>query len=344
MSQRHLTLFIPGLLGRAEFKQTPGVFDGLSLQDLERLLVRSVKYQQPEKRVAGQLFALFDTDANADKLPVAAVTRLLDQKTQNNGYCLRADPVHVKPDRDRIVMFGNQALNIRLDEAEQLAAEFNALFADDGLVLYAPTSHRWYLSVSDTPEIKTIPLDDVIGDDIHRHMPSGPQAMQWHQSLNEVQMLFHASSVNKARQARGEPEINSLWFWGGGELPAVTQPKWQHVWANNVIAKGLAKHCGVAYDPMPPTMSDWLEQADEAGNHLLVIDGAQTAMQFSDIATWRDFIQMINDDWARPIITVLKKGDVASVDIISDRTLFSAKAKYLKRWWKRPHPFARIVE
>ena len=38
--------------------------------------------------------------------------------------------------------------------------------------------------------------------------------------LNEVQVLLHQHPLNAARQTRGLPPVNSVWFWGAGRLPA----------------------------------------------------------------------------------------------------------------------------
>ena len=42
-------------------------------------------------------------DENAD-VPIAAVCRLLDAKERPQGHWLRADPVHLHADRDRLVL------------------------------------------------------------------------------------------------------------------------------------------------------------------------------------------------------------------------------------------------
>jgi hypothetical protein len=44
----------------------------------------------------------------------------------------------------------------------------------------------------------------------------------WRHAINEAQMVLHAHPVNQARQAAGQPVVNSLWPWGGGRLPAAT--------------------------------------------------------------------------------------------------------------------------
>ena len=51
-------------------------------------------------------------------------------------------------------------------------------------------------------------------------LPAGNEGSVWRRRMNEAQMVLHAHPGNEAREARGELPVNSVWFWGAGELGA----------------------------------------------------------------------------------------------------------------------------
>ena len=334
MQQRNITLFIPGLLGASVLREQR-YFDGLAVAELELMLSRGRHSHTAEQDPQTKLFKLFGHSVSDEGLPVAAVTHLADQGTEPESFCLRADPVHLLPDRDRVVMMGSDDLSVSLAEAQQLAEEFNRLFAEDGLQLETPLAERWYLKAERAPAIRTRPLNRVVGQDIHQYLPSGADAMQWHGILNEVQMLFHASPVNEARRRRGLPEINSLWFWGEGAMPALPQLRWQQVWSNAPLSLALARLGGSERAALPASAEEWLEQAQAGGRHLVEIEAVADALAQQDLQRWRDMVESVNDDWLLPLIAALRTNSLASIRLLSDNAEFELDAKGLKRWWRR---------
>ena len=342
MQQRQITLYIPGLLGSGALD--PAFFQALELSELELLLSRASCRRYPGQGLEASLFNLFGQTDHQSALPVAAVTHIADFGHPSETFCLRADPVHLQPDRDKVIMFGNQQLSVSMEEAGQLADAFNHLFAEDGLTLETPVSNRWYVKGDKLADIKTEPLRQVIGKDIHHHLPGGEHAMQWHSLLNEVQMLFYSNSVNEARRQRGLPEINSIWLWGEGALPTLAQDPWQQLWSNETISTALAEISNTPQATLPASAEEWLEQASQAGNHLVVIEAVADAMQQHDIQRWRDMIQTVNDDWLAPLIDALKMNTIGCISLRTDQAKYEITAKGLKRWWKRRRPLAALAK
>lgn len=133
-------------------------------------------------------------------------------------YVLHADPVHLRPDRDRLVLFAGPDFVPDRVEADALVALFNQHLGTEGLRLEAPTPARWYLLSERPHDLVTQPLAAVLGRPIAGQLPRGPEARHWARLLNEIQMLFHHSEVNQRREAAGLPTISGLWLWGGGQL------------------------------------------------------------------------------------------------------------------------------
>ena len=48
-------------------------------------------------------------------------------------------------------------------------------------------------------------------------LPNGPDLQAWRRLWMGLQMELHGHPVNEARSARGLPEVNAFWWWGGGQ-------------------------------------------------------------------------------------------------------------------------------
>ena len=338
-STRSLTVLLPGLFGPALPRGRESLFEGLSLLELERFLARARRVDGCAQEMERGLFDLFGAriDREGDA-PVAAVTRQLDAGDAGAQWWLRADPVHVHADRDRLVMLGNRLLDISESETNQLVIELNALVRDEGWELEAMNPRRWYLRLGGEPRMRSTALPEVIGRDVLHCMPRGAEARPWRRLLNEVQMMLHASSVNRAREQRGAPAVNSLWFWGGGVLPEVPHGTWSQVWSNEALATGLAALAGTPHASLPADAAEWLED-DTPGAHLLVLDGAREAAQYADVEAWRKFIESVHESWIAPLYAALKQGrlDSVTLDTLQGRA-FVLDTRAARRWWLRRRP------
>ena len=50
-------------------------------------------------------------------------------------------------------------------------------------------------------------------------MEQSKQKLPWYRLINEIQMFMHGHEINQKRLENGLLPINSLWCWGGGQLP-----------------------------------------------------------------------------------------------------------------------------
>lgn len=235
MSATTLHLVVPGLTGPRPIDRAP------TAPALEWLLARARSHAvaaDPESLLL-QLFGL-PVAAEVEQ-PVAALTRLGDGgAVDGEGWWLRADPVHLRADLHGVLLADARALAIDATEAALLAAAFDHTFATDGLQLDVPHPQRWYLRLPADPGIRTRPLAEVIGRDINALLPQGSAARRWRTLMTEVQMLFHAHPVNRAREEQQLPLLNGLWFWGGGPCPVSAQAPAAGLYARDPLARGLA--------------------------------------------------------------------------------------------------------
>lgn len=337
----HLTLYLPGLFSM----QDNGHAGDRRWRALETLLSRAEPGDRgfPQGYEEG-LFALFDLERpdNAD-LPVAAVTRMLDMGVIDSDWWLRADPVHLSFDRDRLILADAQKLEITPEQAARLVAEIMEVFSTDGWLLKAPHPARWYLKPKRAPQLITSPLSQVVGRDIRGFLPRGPDEKPWQTIMNEIQILLHSSTVNVEREKEGKLPVNSLWFWGSGRLPRITPVTWTSVWSNEPVSLSLAKLSGTPATGLPEGYADWRRQAEATGDHLMVLDEAHDATLYADVPRWQEALGKLETNWMEPLWRDLKAGALERATFITDAgRSFTLSSGQARRWWRRRRPLASL--
>ncbi len=339
-----LHLFIPGLLATGRFGFANPAFPAPTAPALRWLLARADA--RPVPAAADEtLFRLFNAPIpDAADLPVAAVTRLADGGDPaggdpDDGWWLRADPVHLRPDLHGVLLADARTLVIEPVEAALLAAAFDQAFAADGLQLHVPRPDRWYLRLPADPGIRTHPLLDAIGRDINPLLPHGPTSGRWHALLTEIQMLFHQHPVNRAREARNQPLINSVWFWGGGTCPSGARPPAADLYADDPLTRGLARLAGAAVGSVPEHASDWLDSASGESDSLVVLETTRHDPAEDDPARWVDHVAELERAWFTSCRRWLQAGKLAALHLYpGDGRVYTLTSAARWRFWRRPRP------
>lgn len=323
-SARHLHLLIPDLLATNAV-----VSPDLALPALGKLLSRAEAKTWEYPHFHSSLFHLFGFPPSPpETLPIAALSRLIDGTTDDNLY-LRADPVYLQADRDRLVLFdAHNAGTISHAEAAQIMHELNEFYAEEGLIFSAPHPKRWYVQLTEPPEVTLYSVYDATGHDIRNYMPTGAHQLRWRNRINEIQMLLHQSPVNAARLARHQLPINSLWFWGAGQLPAAIAPSWQQVWGHEEISQGLALHAQLPYLPLPTQIADCLEKLP-VGDYLSII--TPNSLELLDREQW---LISLEKNWFHPLLTCLTRHQLDSLWIYTCQDkVFKITLRSLQKFW-----------
>ena len=244
-----MRLLLPGLFGPMPNFSSCGV--ELSLPKLERVLARADRRTAPGQDYLTTLYGLFEYPVSElVDLPEGAVNFAADGGVPGARCYMRADPVHLRPDRDRLLLFDSEQLAISSTEAETIAEAFNRHFAQAGIQLLTPCPDRWYLRLEQCPELRTRSLSDVVGHHIETFMPSGADARLWRRLLNEMQMLLFQSPVNQRREDVGRLTINGIWISGVGKLPVISPGKYSVVFTEEPAALGLAQLADLRIAPL----------------------------------------------------------------------------------------------
>jgi hypothetical protein len=286
------------------------------LPKLERMLVRAT--QREPRHTHDVLAASFG-------LPVAAIQpgpfmRLADGGRRDEEYWLRADPVHLAPDRDQLVLMPSPMLEMRQEELQAVAQVFEATYGAEGWHLEFPQGERGYLRAPRELDVFTHDPGPFVGGPVLEAMPAGADSKLLRQLMNEIQMLLHTHTVNTAREEANRPTINSLWCWGGGKLPAATGTVPKRIVTDLPLARGLALWAGQAVEQPAADMP--------------ISDGDLVALVADDPSA-------LDRDWFGPLFAQVKSRALPGLDIhlegLGDFSLDSAGAR---SFWRMPKPVA----
>jgi len=293
------------------------------LNALQRLLSKARKTAEEHVQVEGALMQRFDVTRQRD-WPVAPLARLGDGETVDDGFWICADPVHLQVDRDALILVEATRYELRQPEARALLETLNQHFDRAALHFSAPTPQRWYARLAQSPAIETVPVHEAAGRNVDALLPRGEQALFWHRIFNEIQMLLHEHPVNQAREERGLPAINSVWFWGAGILPAHANGNWSHIWTSDPLSRGLALLAKIDSDDVPGDLAQWLVLARD-GSHLVVLKDADA--------------ERIEEGWLGPALQALRARSLGALSLSA--SIDSAVARFdltrsdLWKFWRR---------
>ncbi|HYX66862.1 MAG TPA: hypothetical protein VE935_21775 [Burkholderiales bacterium] len=322
----HCELLVPGLFAGQATDELPAV---------ELLLARARAASAERRVMQSWLYEAFGLDEGEH--PAGALTALGAGREPEDACWTRADPVHLRVMRDRLILVPGHALGVKPDEAAALCDALNAHFAET-MRLQIIDPLRWCARLAGEAGFEADCPLDAAGRDVDLVLPTGRGAA--HRLLNEAQMLLHGHAVNEAREARGEPAINSLWLWGGGRCPASAAARWQSVAGNEPIALGLARLAGARARSLPGSAAPWLDHSPQEGRHLVVLDSLRAPLALGETAEYREALALLERDWFSPLLAALRAGRIGMLSIhVPDGPecmTYETIRGDLRRFWRRP--------
>jgi hypothetical protein len=275
------------------------------------------------------LFDLFHLQAETGHdWPVAALGALGEGLDAAGGWWLRADPVHLVADRDQLYLSACHTLNVTRSEADELVTELNRLYADDGWQFIAATPEHWYLRLPRPLAMRTVPTAVAMGRRVGEVLPQGEDALVWQRTMTEIQMLLHASPVNARRGGQGLLAVNSLWFWGGGELPlAGGVCAWDRVIADDPLARGLARLHGI-------------EAEAAATTTLASVAGKPRVLWQANLES----LERAEQELFATLLAMLRSGELTELVIaLQGLGRWCIDRAALRRWWRRSRPLSSLL-
>ena len=331
----HCELTVPGLFTQASGARAPS---------LELLLARARGSSAESVSLEAWLqdaFGVEDAPLAAGALTLAATGG--DPAEECWG---RADPVHLRLMRDRLVVVPSAAFSLTDEEAAALVESLNRHFAGR-IELQAVQAARWCARLEHGFALRAQTPLEAAGRDADRALREGGEAAhRWSRLLNEIQMLLHSHPVNLAREQRGELQVNSVWLWGVGAAPRVASSPWQAVSADDPLALGFARLSGARPAPLPARAALLLEHTPDEGRHLVVLDALRAPLVLGEMDRYRECIEALERDWFAPLLEALRDGRIGMVTLHVPDALgasFEIIRGDLRRFWRRPKALERYA-
>jgi hypothetical protein len=326
----HCELVVPELFAAG----APGRYPAL-----ERFLARgrrTIEGPQPQ-RLEGWLREAFALEEKV--IPAGALSLIAANRDPGNDSWLRADPVHLRLLRDRVVVMPAEALQISLQEADAFCASLNEHFA--GVMEVIPLdARRWSARVfGKALDLDDVPALQVAGREIRRERERDRE-------VTEIQMVLHEHPVNVAREARGEPALNSLWLWGAGRASKSTSP-WKSVLADEPLVMGLAMLAQTHYRSLPSGAAQWLQSAPQDGRQLVILDALRVPAMLQDAEQYRERLAALEKNWFAPLLSALRRGRIGMLTLhvpdAAEAVSFEAIRGDLRRFWRLAKPIERYA-
>ena len=188
-----------------------------------------------------------------DDVPAApfALLGLQGGVIDSNTVLACIQPVHLHATRDHLVLMHPDHIPLTAAESATLLEEAKPLLQDEfkADVIAADPNH-WFITPAHFASLATHSVDQAHGRNIDWWLPrdtvEAGTARAWRKLQNEIQMLWHISPVNEARQASGLPTINSIWISGIGSIGDLQAPDdlrmASHIITDYPVLKGIAIH------------------------------------------------------------------------------------------------------
>src|SRR5712691_11608066 len=329
----HFDLYVP------DFFSAEGVPPADSLAAAETLIARGRRKRIAAVSTEAWLFGRFGVERQRD-WPVAPYTLLADGGAPERHFWMRADPVHLRVGRDSLVLADGAAFEVSRAESEALVETLNRHFGRT-MLFYPMRPARWYVRLEKAPELHTTPAAAARGVAIDEMLPSGPDAVRFHALMNEAQMLLHEHPVNAERGARGEPALNSVWFWGGGVIAAAKDRPFSTVFGDDPLARGLALAAGIPARALPKDAGAMLTAAGDEGVALVVMDSLRSAGHA------RERRAALERDWFEPLLAALqcRRIGMLSLSLPGVDSLLEVETvrRDLRHFWRMKKPLANYL-
>ncbi|MBB2929548.1 hypothetical protein FHX59_003981 [Paraburkholderia silvatlantica] len=362
MPADRLHLLVPFALPSAAAAST--ALAGLEYPALAKLVARATLGEQvigedfqrtlPHERwVARQFGALGTASASGakpapaadDEAPLAPYMLLADGGTPGNATWACVQPVHVRIAHDHLVLIDPASLELADNDAATLYTVARPLIEELGVRIEAPTPQRWYLSSEAFGTLAGASPLRASGRNIEIWLPheahSGQRSRAWMKVQNEVQMAWFEHPVNEAREARGLPAVNSIWFHAQGVLRTVTSP-YARVRSDAAATRGLALAAKAEVGAAPATfaaLAASLGNSTVTGATLVELDPFSAAFIQQDWGRWNAAFAQLERDWFAPALAALQTGALAALDLTlcgdTGSVTLSVTRGDLRKFWRR---------
>jgi hypothetical protein len=322
----NLLIAMPGPVLPETEAHVPGMRETLpALPALSTLLARARRLPSAPDWRAGVLAALRGTGSVAAVPAVAIAARALPA-APGLALCFAA-PLHVVAGISRVHLPPGGWLQLEAVEAARWVDAFNREFGGADLRLHE-TAGGWLLAAPFAAAAADPSPESLIGQPLSRIAARNDAERALRRLGAEAEMWLAAHPINREREARHLPPINSLWLWGGGqavELPLFERPPHAAFFAGaaDPWLAGLTAHCAV-----PLCRADNWQGLASPGEALLVLAAPPEGIS---AAHW----QQLEATWFEPAARALRDGSLDALRLQVGGSAWQLPDRSPLRWLRR---------
>ena len=209
---------------------------------LRRWLSRGkVAFADPDAEMLFTVLALLGVSGPDDGL---AALRFWGQTGDRVGaWMVAADPVHLETRLHSLRLRSLRPGELSGRELGRLFDHLQTTLGTDAGISFTRLNYYGYLRCDKPIASAPVSASVLHGLPPDEFIAGGESAPAHNQLLGELQMALHDHEVNQERAATGQPEINSLWIWGGGFAPEVVPKALPFLIADDALFRGYWHSC-----------------------------------------------------------------------------------------------------
>ncbi len=179
--------------------------------------------------------------------PLEAVSVGVDMKDTDIIFRCNLVTVTDEADYAEKTVVDHSSDEITTEEARELIAAVNEVFANEKFSFYPGVSYRHIMVWDKGPYSFTLtPPHDILEQKVKDYIPKGEGSELIYDMMVKSYDILNNHPVNIARAERGLRKANSIWIWGEGKKPLLSDFKEQYGLKGTVIsAVDLIKGIGM---------------------------------------------------------------------------------------------------
>jgi hypothetical protein len=280
----------------------------------------------------------------AELPPVAVAACAVPEVSPQASLCMVA-PLHVVAGISRVHLPPGGRLWLEPGEEQAWRAAFNQEFGASGIRLHcAAPGGGWLLEAPFAAAARDAEPESLVGEALQRQPATSAAERALRRFGAEVEMWLAAHELNREREARRVPPVNSVWLWGGGMAAPLPPPTGSYLIVGNAAPDAWL--CGLA---------SWLgAQAEREGQWTAALRRVAPVPAQSDPRTLlivlspdaggasAGYWQMLERDWFAPLAASVQRGEVPRLRLQIGRSAWQLPSRSLLRglvwrrrsWWQ----------
>ncbi|MGH4140561.1 cofactor-independent phosphoglycerate mutase [Clostridium sp.] len=121
------------------------------------------------------------------------------------------------------IMLDHSAGEITTEESAELISALNEYLSTEAIKFYPGISYRHLMIWDNGPyQWKLTPPHDILGQKVKNYMPGGLKSEVIDEMIRKSNKFLSQHDINKKRVAKGLNPANSIWIWGEGKKPLLS--------------------------------------------------------------------------------------------------------------------------